>query len=74
MVWNGNESGKTGVIRISSQAFPVQAMMNQKSPDIVEYFKCLSSIITNYAKCTQYVRYMIVVEKAAFKKNATFHQ
>jgi hypothetical protein len=74
MVWNGNESGKPEVMRISIQEFPVQIMMNQRHPENVEYFKCLGSAITNYAKCTHDVRYVIVIVKVAFKKNVTFHK
>jgi len=49
-------------------------MMNQKHQGNMKYFKCLGSIITNYAKCTHDTRYKIIVAKAAFKKNETFHQ
>jgi hypothetical protein len=65
---------KTEKIRISRQTFPFGIMMNQKRQGIVEYFKCLGNIITNYAKCAHDTRYVSVVAKAAFKKNVTFHQ
>ena len=49
-------------------------MMNAKHTENVEYFKCLGSIITNYAKCTHDIRYVIVVAKTASKKNVAFHK
>jgi len=48
--------------------------MNQKHPENVENFRCPGSIITNYAKCTHDIRYIIVVAKAAFKRHETIHQ
>ena len=75
-VWYGLEMNveNTDVMGISRQTFPVQITMNQKDQENVEFFKCLGSIITNYAKCTQDIRCMIVVAIAAFKKNRNFHQ
>jgi hypothetical protein len=48
MLWNGNECGKTKVMRISRHPFQIQIVIDQKQPKNVEYFNYLSSIITNY--------------------------
>jgi hypothetical protein len=46
MLWNGNECGKTKVMRISRQPFPVKIMIEQKQLQNVESFKYLAGILT----------------------------
>jgi hypothetical protein len=48
-------------------------MVHQKQLENVEYFKYLSSIITNHARGPREIRSSIVISKAAFnKKKALF--
>jgi hypothetical protein len=63
MPGNGNECGKTKVMKISKQLSPIQIMTDQKQPNTVEYFNCLGSI-----KCTREIKSRIVTAKAASKK------
>jgi hypothetical protein len=64
---------KTKVMRISIQAVPVKIILDQKQLDNVEYFKYLSSILTNDGRCTCEITCMIAMVKAAFnKKRALF--
>jgi hypothetical protein len=60
-------------MRISRQASQVQ-MMDQKQLDYVEYFNCLSSMITNDARCTgkRDIKCRIVMAKASFSNKKTF--
>jgi len=39
MLWNGNECGKTKLMRISRQPSPVKIMIDEKQLENVEYFK-----------------------------------
>jgi hypothetical protein len=50
MICNGNEFGKTKVIRISRQQFPVKIMLDQKQLEILESFKYLGNMFTNYGR------------------------
>ena len=68
MLWHGNECGKTKVIRISRQPFPVKIMIDQKQLENVESFKYLGSILTNDGRCTCEIKSMIAMAKAAFNK------
>jgi hypothetical protein len=73
MLWNGNECGETKVMRISRQPFPVKIMIDQKQLENVEFFKYLSSILTNDGRCACEIKCRIVMAKAAFnKKKALF--
>ena len=73
MLWNGNESGKTKVMRISRQPFPVKIMIDQKQIVNVESFKLLGSILTNDGRCTCEIKCWIDMAKTAFnKKRALF--
>jgi len=48
-------------------------MIDQKQPENVEYCNCLSSMVTNYAKCTREIKSRIAMAKAALnKKKALF--
>jgi hypothetical protein len=68
---NGNECGKTKVMRISRQPSPIKIMIDQKQLENVEYFNYLGSMITNDASCTCEIKSRIAMAKAAFneKKN-----
>ena len=63
--------GKNKVLRMSRESFPVQTLIDQKQLENVEYFSCLSSMITNDARCTSEIKSMIVMAKAAFEKKKT---
>jgi hypothetical protein len=52
MLWNGNECGKTKVMRISKQPSPVKIIIDQKQLENVESFIYLGSILTNDGRCT----------------------
>jgi hypothetical protein len=43
-------------------------MIDQKQPEIVEYFNCLGSMVTNDARCILEIKSRISVAKAAFIK------
>jgi len=65
--------GKTEVIRISRQPFPVKIMIDQKQVENVESFKYLGNILTNDGRCTCEIKSRITMVKAAFnKKRALF--
>ena len=65
--------GKTKVMRISRQPFPVKIMLDQKQLENVESFKYLGSILTNDGRCTCEIKCGTAVDKAAFnKKRALF--
>jgi len=73
MLWNGNECGKTKVMRISRQQFPAKIMIDQKQLENVESFKYFGSILTNDGRCTCEIKYRTAMAKAAFnKKRALF--
>jgi hypothetical protein len=58
MLWNGNECGKTKVMRIS-----MKIMIDRKQLENVEYFNYLDSMITNDARCTCEIKSRIAMEK-----------
>ena len=61
------------VMRISRQPFPVKIMIHQKQLGNVEFFKYLSSILTNDGICNCEIKCRIAMAKAAFnKKRALF--
>jgi hypothetical protein len=65
--------GKTKIMRISRQPFPVKLMTDQKQLGYIESFKYLGSILSNYRRCTCEIKSRIAMEKAAFnKKRALF--
>ena len=68
MLWNGNECGKTRVMRISGHSFQIQIVIDQKQPENVEYFNCLGSMITNDARCTWEIKSKIAMAETAFSK------
>jgi DNA-directed RNA polymerase specialized sigma54-like protein len=60
--------GKTKVMKISRQPFPMKIMIDQKQLENVEYFNYLGSMITNDARCTSEIKSRIAMVKAAFNK------
>jgi len=64
--------GKTKLMRISRQPFPVKIMIDQKELENVESFKYLGSILTNDGRCTCEIKWRIAMVKAAFNKMALF--
>jgi len=68
MLWNGNECGKTKVIRISRQPLTVKIMTDQKQLENVGSFKYFGSILTNDRRCAYEIEYRIAMAKAAFNK------
>jgi CRISPR/Cas system-associated exonuclease Cas4 (RecB family) len=64
----------TKVMRISRQPHPIKIMIDQKQLQNVEYFNYLGSMITNYAICKREIKSRIVMAKAAFNKQDSFHQ
>ena len=73
MLWNGSERGKTRVMRISRQLFPVKNMIDQKQLENVESFKLWGSTLTNEGRGTCDIKCGIPMGKAAFnKKRALF--
>jgi len=63
--------GKTKVMRISRQPFPVKIIIDQKQLENVEYFKYLGSILTNDGRCTCEIKCRIAMAKASFNKKRT---
>jgi hypothetical protein len=61
--------GKTKVMRISRQPFPVKIMLYQTQLENVEAFKYLGSILTNDVRRTCENKYRIAMTKDAFNKN-----
>jgi hypothetical protein len=45
-----------------------------KQLENVEYFKCLDSMITNYARCTRAIKCRNAMATAAFSKKKVLHQ
>jgi hypothetical protein len=68
VLWNGNECGKTKLMRNSRQPFPDKLMIDQKQLENLEYFKNLGSMLTNDGRCTCEIKSRIVMAKAAFNK------
>jgi hypothetical protein len=71
MLWNGNKCGKTKVMRISRQPFPVKIMIDQKQLENMESFKYLGNILTNDGRCTCEIKRRIAMAKTAFNKKRT---
>jgi hypothetical protein len=55
--------GKTQVMKISRQPFPVQIMIDQKRLGNAEYFKSLGSMITYDARYTREIKSRIAMAK-----------
>jgi hypothetical protein len=55
--------GKTQVMKISVQPFPVQIVLDQKRLENEEYFNSLGIIITYYVRCTREIKSSIAMEK-----------
>jgi hypothetical protein len=60
-------------MRISRQHFSVQAMLDQKQLEKVEYFNYLRSVITNDVRCTREIKPRIAMVKEAFNKKKTLY-
>jgi hypothetical protein len=67
-----NADKKVTVMTISRQPSLPHIMIDEKKLEIVEYFNCLGSMVTNNARCASTIQYRIA--KAAFKRKKTFHQ
>ena len=63
--------GKTKVMRISRQPFPVTIKIDQKQLENVECFKYLGNILTNDGRCTWEIKSRITMAKASFNKKKT---
>jgi hypothetical protein len=73
MLCNGNECGKTKVIRISRQQFPAKIMIDQKQLENLESFIYSGSMLTNDGRCSCEIKSRIAMVKNAFnKKRALF--
>jgi len=69
MLYNGNECGKkTKVMVITGQPSPVQSMVDQKQPDIVECITHVDILITCDARCAHAIKYNIAMAQAIFNK------
>jgi hypothetical protein len=55
---------KSKMLRISRLPSPIQIMIDQKQIQNVEYFSYYGSMITNDARCTQEIKYMIAMAEA----------
>ena len=58
---------KTKAMRILRQPSPLQIMIEQKQPEIVEYCNHMGSMITSDARCTHKIKFRIAMAKTAFK-------
>jgi hypothetical protein len=63
--------GKTEVMRISRQPYPIKIVIDQKQLENVEYFNYLGSMI-NDTRCTRKIKSRLAMAKAAFSKKALF--
>jgi len=63
--------GKTKIMRISRQPFPVKFMIDQKQLENVVCFKYLGSVLINDGRCTCEIKSRIGMAKAAFNKKKT---
>jgi hypothetical protein len=59
---------RSKVMRISKQPFPVQAMIDKKQLDNVEYSSWLDRLITSDERCTHEVKSRIAMAKGEFSK------
>jgi hypothetical protein len=66
MLWNGNECGKTKVMRISREPSSSQFMTEQRELENVEYFNYWSSVITDNARCMLKIKSRFAMARAAF--------
>jgi hypothetical protein len=60
--------GKTKVTKISRQPAQMKIMIDQKQLENVEYFKYLSNMISDDARCTREIKSRISMAKAAFNQ------
>jgi len=60
--------GKTKVMRISRQPFPVKIMIYEKQLENVGSFKYLGSILASDGRCTCVIKCRIAMAKATFNK------
>jgi hypothetical protein len=56
---------------VSRQPLPVKIVIDQKQLENVEFFKYLSSILTNDGRCTCEIKCRIAMVKTAFNKKRT---
>jgi hypothetical protein len=64
--------GKTKVMKISRQPYPIKITIYQKQLHNVEYFIYLGSMITNYARCKREIKSRIAMATAIFNKETIF--
>ena len=62
--------GKTEVMRITRQPFPIQITRDQKQPENVEYFNYLGNKISNEI-CVREIKSRVAIATAAFNKKKT---
>jgi len=72
MLWNGNECGKTKVMRISTQPSPTQIMTDEKQSENVEYVNYLGSTITKDARCACKFKSSFSMAKRTLKMQRAF--
>ena len=60
-------------INNKSTASSTIRIMEDQEPENVKYFTCLSSTITNDARCTREIKSRIAMVKAAFNKKSIFN-
>ena len=61
--------GKTKLMRISRQSYPVTITIDQKQLENMKWFKYLGSMLTENERCTCEIKSCIVMAKGAFNKN-----
>jgi len=66
--------GKTKVMRISRQPFPVKIMIDQKQLENPESFKYLGSILTNGGRCTCEIKCRTAMSKLHLTRRGLFLQ
>lgn len=60
------------VKKISRQPSTLQVMRNKTQLKIVQYFKYLGSVITNYARSTRQIKSMFITVNATLNKETVF--
>jgi hypothetical protein len=70
---DGNECGKTKIMRTSREPSPVQIMIDHIEMRHVDYncFRYLGSMMTNNARRTHEIKTRVAMAKAAFNRKIT---
>jgi hypothetical protein len=74
MLRNGNDCGKTKLMRISRQSSTVHILIDQKQLDNVEYLNYLQCLVRNDAICIRAIQSRISMAEAAFYKRRLIRQ